>query len=374
MSISGTFSTMALDDLLQWIERGRKSGTLVVQGERYAKRILTSDGRVIASSSDDPNDHIGHYLLREGLITENVLRRAIETQKQTRAMLGRILVSVEALTEAELQRALHRKAEETIFSLFLWRDARFEFQPGALPATIAVPLDLQIGEVLKKGRSWAGELDRIRRVLASSRAVLERTNRPLRRETREAGSLDARILALVDGRRSIADICLAVHASEFVVSRALNGLLEAGLVSVIRKRAESPPPPRNTFTGLLDEARSLLRAGEAEASLKVLEEARPLCPHDASLGSLTAEAQEAFIRQVHRDGLAPTLVPVLARPAESLTEASLTPEQMFILSRVDGTWDLQSIISVCPFPETEALIQLKRLKDQGVLELRTPVA
>ena len=103
MSLSGTLSTMALGDLLQWVEQGRKSGTLVVQGERYVKRIFTRDGRIIASASNDPNDHLGHFLLRLGLISEPDLKRALEVQQQTRAMLGRILVTIGAVTEERLE-------------------------------------------------------------------------------------------------------------------------------------------------------------------------------------------------------------------------------------------------------------------------------
>jgi hypothetical protein len=51
VSLSGTFSTMTLGDLLQWIGHGRMTGTLVVNGERYVKRIFTREGRVIALSS-----------------------------------------------------------------------------------------------------------------------------------------------------------------------------------------------------------------------------------------------------------------------------------------------------------------------------------
>jgi hypothetical protein len=363
---------MSLGDLLQWIGHGRMTGTLVVNGERYDKRIFTREGRVIASSSNDPNDHLGHFLLRLGLISEPDLRKALETQEQTRVMLGRILVTTGALSEQRLQQALLQKAEETIFSLFLWREAHFEFQPNVLPATLTVPLDLPIDDILMKGLTWYDELRHIRKAFASNRAVLVRTKQPLPGEIRESQSLSKRILELVDGRRCIADICLAVHASEFVASRILHEFHTQGLVVVARKKTRKQEPPRKTFTALLEEARSLLRIGEVEATLKVIEEARPLCPHDFALNALSREAQEAFAQKVYRDGLKPTLIPVLTRSAASLTQETLTPEQMFILSRVDGTWNVRSIVNVCPFPETEALIHLKGLKDAGLLDLQSP--
>ncbi len=372
MSLAGSFSTMSLGELLQWIEQGRKTGALTVHGERYVKRIFTRRGRVIASSSGDPNDHLGHVLLRLGLTSEPDLRRALEVQERSRAMLGEILVSLGAVEQAALRDALNQKAEETIFNLFLWRDARFEFQPDTLPVTLSLPVDLPIGDILMKGLTWFDELQHIRRIFASNRSVVARTERPMPEEAPGPESLERRILDLVDGRRCVADICLAVHASEFVVSRALHEFHERGLVTVIKEAPPGPAAPRKTLEGLLEEARSLLRAGEAEASLVVIEEARPLAPQDAALAALAREAQEAFTAEVRRDGLEPTSVPIPTRPLESLQGESLTPEQMFILTRADGVWDLRSIMSVCPFPEIEALMQLKRLKDRGIISLREP--
>lgn len=373
MSLTGTFSTMALGDLLQWIEQGRKTGTLLVQGERYVKRIYTRDGRVIASSSNDPNDHLGHFLLRLGLISEPDLRRALQAQQKTHSLLGEILVKLGVVAEADLQNALNQKAEESIFSLFLWKEARFEFHPDTLPASLALPVDLPINDILMKGLTWFDELQHIRKSFASNRSVVERTDRPLGREAPEEGSLERRILDLVDGRRCIAEICMAVHASEFVVSRALHEFHEMGLVRALKIESRPPSPPRKSLQGLLEEARSLLRAGEGEACLKIIEEARPLGPHDTALVALARDAQEAFAAMVYRDGLRPTLVPVPTRSLDRLQKESLTPEQMFILSRADGTWDISSIVSVCPFPEVEALMHLKRLKDRGILALREPV-
>lgn len=372
MSLSGTFSTMTLGHLLQWVDQGRKTGLLVVQGERYVKRIFTREGRIVASASSDPNDHLGHFLLRLGTISEPELRRALEIQQRGGAMLGGILVEIGALSGGELQQALLQKAEETVFSLFLWPQACFEFQPDVLPATLPVPLDLEINEVLLKGLAWYDELQHIREVIPSDRTVLARTERTLPAGHDGRSPLARRILELVDGRRCIADICLAVHASEFVVSRALHGFHEKGLVTTVARRERAQAPPRKTLMGLLEEARSLLRAGELEASLKILDEARPLAPHDFALNTLTREAHEAFTRQTYRNGLQPTQVPVLARPLESLTGEALTPEQMFILSRVDGTWDVRSIISVCPLPEGEALLHMMGLKEKGILELLPP--
>src|SRR5678809_1530111 len=63
LSLSGTLYTMPLTDLLQWLDSARKTGTLAVRGARHTKRIYLKEGRIISSSSDDPTEQLGQFLL-----------------------------------------------------------------------------------------------------------------------------------------------------------------------------------------------------------------------------------------------------------------------------------------------------------------------
>jgi hypothetical protein len=372
VSLSGTFETMSLIDLLQWIQQARKTGALLVHGERYSKRLLIREGNIVSSSSDDPTEHLGHFLLRQDRITENDLKKALETQRKTGVMLGKILITVDLIKEPELKRLLVQKAEETIFGLFLWTDARFEFVDGPLPKEILVPLSLRIEDVLLKGTAWYDELQHIRREFASSLSVLAKTDKSLPEEFSGARSLAKRILEMVDGRRCILDICMEIHASEFTVSKLLYLLFKQGYIRVEKNVTVSLIPPRKTFSGLLDEAREQLRNGRPDEALKVADEAAPLSPHDIGLRGIRDEAKAAIVQQLSKEGLELERIPVLLKRLEDLTGESLTPEGVFILSRVNGSWDVRAIVNLCPFPEAEALVHLKNLRDRGILSLEMP--
>ena len=45
------------------------------------------------------------------------------------------------------------------------------------------------------------------------------------------------------------------------------------------------------------------------------------------------------------------------------------PREGFVLSRVNGEWDVQSILKICPMPEEEALLIFARLFERKVIEL-----
>ena len=52
-----------------------------------------------------------------------------------------------------------------------------------------------------------------------------------------------------------------------------------------------------------------------------------------------------------------------------LSQLDLDPQEGFVLSRVNGEWDVASITKICPMGEQEVLIIFKRLLDEGLIEL-----
>jgi len=68
--------------------------------------------------------------------------------------------------------------------------------------------------------------------------------------------------------------------------------------------------------------------------------------------------------------IAPSAVPSLTRPMEDLMSWSFTPNEAFILSRINGLWDVRSIAKISPFPEGEVLRVFEKLHDGGLIRWR----
>jgi hypothetical protein len=61
---------------------------------------------------------------------------------------------------------------------------------------------------------------------------------------------------------------------------------------------------------------------------------------------------------------------VLKLSSLALTKEKFDSHEGFVLSRVNGQWDLRSILKLVPLPENEALMIFVRLLDRGVIELQ----
>lgn len=122
----------------------------------------------------------------------------------------------------------------------------------------------------------------------------------------------------------------------------------------------------------LESARQRMSSGEFEEALEVLDRLYREYPGDESLRRLTAEAEAAFIEKAYRHFLPPSKIPILTKPLSTLESENLSPAEFFLLSRIDGAWDVRSIIQVAPMRESDALRTLKRMRESGTIKLSDP--
>jgi len=437
MPLVGTLSTMPVADLLQWLGSSGSTGTLTVERNKASKRIVFRDGHVIACSTTEPSELLGHFLVSRGKISEDTLRAALARQEQSGGHLGGILVEIGALSGADLTASLAAKAEETIFSLFDIEEAVFRFENGDISReSVSFPVNLRVEDILLRGMQRIDEMREIRTVFNDPGIVLRRSQAPPPDEI-QRNRVARRIYDLLNGERTVAEILLHAHASEYLVTKFLHQLLRNGMIeikeatepgppaspressaaaavdapasmpagragrsapvtapsaapvtasaprrdalrpgahasSAIADPPAGPPDPRPSLQEDLEVAGSLVKRGEFDAAIEILNGTYKTHPGDEALGRLLAEAEACFLEKAYRHFLPAAKVPILLRPPEDLALEQISPEEYFLLSRIDGTWDVKSIIQVSPMREVDVVRTLKRMREKGFIELRDP--
>jgi hypothetical protein len=369
--LTGNLKTMSLPDLLQWAGAGRKTGTLSLKSGPLHKKIYFQEGAIIGSSSDDNREYLGQFMLSEGIITEQQLKDAFDLQAQTKVMLGRILVKKGLVSEAKVSDVLRLKAEETIYSLFLWMEADFEFMENELPPGDQVLISIKVEDVLMEGLRRYDTSKKIRQLLPHNGIVLRRSQRPLPSDV-AAKKFPRRIYDLVDGRRTLAQIVLEAHASEYNVCQVLFVMAQKKFLEIVQGESTAPAParpPADSPQALMEAAKELIKSGDSEGALVILEKARKSAGKNPEMNALIQVAEEHFIDKAYRHYLPPKKIPVLKKPLETLMSQDLSPEEGFLVSRVNGSWDLRSIISISPLREVDALRAFKKLRERGILDL-----
>jgi hypothetical protein len=120
---------------------------------------------------------------------------------------------------------------------------------------------------------------------------------------------------------------------------------------------------------LIAEGRTLLANGEFEQAMRYLRAAADLEPDGRETKEAMRWAEIEIRAQFEGEGFDLAAVPVMNRPLEEIQSISVTPEEGFILSRVDGRIDLKSILKISPVPELDALLVIWNLVRSGHIKL-----
>ncbi len=129
--------------------------------------------------------------------------------------------------------------------------------------------------------------------------------------------------------------------------------------------AASAAPSLSAAAELVQQAEGALARGDLEQALTDFRKAKDAPGSDSAVAS-SVEAGERKVQQaLERDGVRLTTVPKLKCGMDELTQVSISPQEGFMLTRVDGSYDLKSILKMSPMPPIDAQMLVWRLKKLG---------
>jgi hypothetical protein len=82
--------------------------------------------------------------------------------------------------------------------------------------------------------------------------------------------------------------------------------------------------------------------------------------------------QQAIERKIEAEGVSARKIPHLTSPLEELDSSELSPQEGFILTRINGTYDIQTILKISPMPPLDAMLVFRGLLAAGHIRLEEP--
>jgi hypothetical protein len=371
MSISGNLKTMELAELLQWVAQSGKTGALLITGVRGDRQVYFERGRIIATGSSDPTEQLGHFLVSHGYINEEQLVQAMQDQETSGMLLGKIAVTKGFINEEELHDVLLLKAKESIFAVFAWPEGDFRFIEEETLSSGMIPMSLDVAAVVLQGMERIDDWKRMREAIPSHLCV------PV-----AVGDLDdpdlnpgeRQVLEMVNDERSLEEICVETHSSEFFVSSAIYHMMKKGAIKVVRPRVIEVEPPNDSLTDveaetLLDIAASCIARGDFARALRHLRAARHLDPNGDETLARIRDSEGNMKTRMRDEGMSLKAVPQVSVEPDQIHNLHLSPEEGFVLSRIDGTYDIESILKISPMPPLEAQLVFRKLLRAGHIHL-----
>lgn len=367
MSLSGRLTTMDLPEVLQWVALAKKSGSLIFAKDKIKVYIYFKDGLIVSSRSNDPTKQLGQYLLFQGKITEQELKLAFEIHLKSRIMLGKILVQENLVSQVDVEAALKARTEEVIYDLFLWEDGYFHFVTDTANLDDLIQIKMDLNALLFEGIRRKDEWRRIRAVFPSNDTIL--SLRPdVNLKALKLTPLQKKLAYLLTLKKSISEMLLELHGSDFPVNFELFQLYEKDIVEVL----ETAPPLIEEISPakLFNKGLELMAYHNYKDAIATFQEVLRLDPQNAWASEQIDQAEKALCQEYYRTSILASKVPYFLIPESGLMRYKLSHEEGFIASRINGTWDVKSIVMLSPLREIEILQALEKLLKLELIALK----
>ncbi len=189
------------------IHRFQVAGVIEAEREGVVKRVHIKEGSVVHATSTDLADSLGSFLLRAGRLNSEQYDATMAEREKSDRRYGEILIDLGLLSPAAVYRAIREQIEAIVWSLFYWQDGRVTFSIGDPGGGGRVAVQLPMRQVVLGGIKRA----------PNARALVARLGR---RETVYVPDFETeqlidlaldddehRLLRMVDGRRTLYEIC-----------------------------------------------------------------------------------------------------------------------------------------------------------------------
>ena len=249
--LKGQISELPVPDILQHLRQSQATGILTLVAGGARKALYLKDGRVVFASSNLPNDRLGEILLREGKITVEEYEASIKAITKGKRQ-GKVLVEMGALSPKDLWEGVQFQVKEIVYTVFQWDEGQFHFEESTLPEKERITVDLDIQDLILAGLRRVDAGGRLQSRYPETDSVLERA---LPDVPSPLEPYETHVLRLIDGERSVLDICRESEIGDNETMKVLYALVATGVARVKGKKVvtlDQDFVPVDTIYSVLD--------------------------------------------------------------------------------------------------------------------------
>lgn len=228
-----------------------------LEGGDAKKVVFFREGRPVYVRSNLEEECLGHVLRRMSLITESELQQSVSAVLHGQGKQGGMLITMGAITPAELRDGLENELIAKLLDLFSWEQGKFQFSETLEAPPTTVALEASVPALLLQGIREQLPIAHVHRRLDLS---AERFVTPTTRDSADLRSaLDDggnALLAAIDGTMSVRTLVDSGQPSRPEAARILFAAEALGIIAFRDEPVELAP-----HSGLvLSDAQAALRS------------------------------------------------------------------------------------------------------------------
>jgi hypothetical protein len=279
--LEGSLDAFSLPDIFSLLSMTKKTGGLHLRRPDAHGAVWLADGQLTGGASDLNRASLGRRIAGSGTVDDEALTKAVARVAEDPSVgVARALRDAEDVEDDELRTLVAEHIIDTVFDLLRWEDGDFAFvqdEPNADDVGVTRPVDDIVTEARARLESWTS----VETHIPTPDTVLAVSITPDNEPT--VSRDDWALLALVDGRRTVAGIVELCGRGEYSVVVALAELVGRGLLEVDSGDGVSALNRRQQLLGTLEASHT----SEPDPELHAVPE-----PEDDASDSVTEPAIE----------------------------------------------------------------------------------
>lgn len=240
MALRGNLRDFTITQLLNLINLASKTGTLVIDGASEQAYVSFREGKLAYARIGKEDGSLASVLYKSKKINANQYKAIIDRSGQmTDKELGLLLINAGYVSREDILLNLQAYFTDQIRRLFTWVEGIFRFEGEMLPPEDRINVRLDLENIIIEGSRQLRELEQLQDEIPSLDMALKFTERPL---TNVNLSVDEwKVVKFVDPKNTMRQIAKTNKLTEVEVRRIVYGLLQAGLVELVRPSVASAP-------------------------------------------------------------------------------------------------------------------------------------
>lgn len=241
MALQGNLRDFTITQLLNLVNLAAKSGALLIQNSSQGARLIFHQGKLAFAQVGAENGAGGEGSLAEVLHRAEKINDAQLNTLRRRASgmgdkeLGLLLINAGYVTQKDILDSLQDYYTSIIQQLFTWAEGHFKFDNDQDVPESKIPVRISLENLIIEGSRQLSEWEQLNQEVPNLDMALAFTDRPgVNLKKVNLNVEEWRVVSYINPKNTIRQIAKASKMNDLEIRRIVYGLLQAGLVKLIR--------------------------------------------------------------------------------------------------------------------------------------------
>ena len=233
MALRGNLRDFSVTQLLNLINLARKTGTLILDGPADQAYVAFRNGKLAYARIGAEDGGLATVLRRANKLNPSQYEALnARAPSMSDKELGLLLINAGYVSQEDILLDLQAHFAAEIRRLFTWVEGLFRFEPGIPPPEDRINVKMDLENLIIEGSRQLHEMEELQDEIPSLDLALKFTDRPM--TNLNLSVQEWRVVRFIDPKNSMKRIAAAAKLSEMDMRRIVYGLIQAGLVQLVR--------------------------------------------------------------------------------------------------------------------------------------------